>query len=156
VLVARGVHVVNGKVTLNFSFVHLEKEVLARDNFGVGIGSESFLVDLLFKFNKLKFLFNNAVNAVFNFLDGLGIVGVDHLRFEGLTGFVLILQAGQVGGFVCGLLSSNSSLLGRVFPKRHSRDITSVLFIGVLSHVGRDLRGESSLENGSIDHATGN
>ena len=155
-LVSRGVHVVDGKVALHLSLVNLEEEVLARDNFGVGISSEDFGVDLILKFNKLKFLFNDAVNAFLDFLDSLGIIGVDDLRFEGLTGFVLILEAGEVGGFVCGLLSSNSSLLGRVFPKRHSRDITSVLFIGVLSHVGRDLRGESSLENGSIEHATGN
>jgi hypothetical protein len=156
VLVTGGVHVVNGKVALDLSFVDLEEEVLARDNFRVGVGSKDFLVDLLLEFNKLKLLFNNAVNAVFNFLDGLGIVGVDNLRFEGFTVLVLILQAGEVGSFFRSLLSSDFSLLGRVLPEGHGVDITSVSFAGVFGHIGRDLRGECSLENGSIDHATGN
>jgi len=156
VLVTRGVHVVNGKVALDLSFVDLEEEVLARDNFSVGVGSKDFSVDLFLEFNKLKLLFHDAVNAVFNFLDGLGIVSVDNLRFEGFTSLVLIFQAGEVGGFVSSLDSSNISLLGRVLPERHGADITSVLFIGVFGHIGRDLRGECSLENGSIDHATGN
>jgi hypothetical protein len=126
VFVSRCVHVVNGKVALHFSLVNREEEVLASDNFCVGIRSEDLTVDLFLKFNKLEFLFNDAVNAIFDFLDGLGIIGVDDLRFEGLTVLVLILKAGEVSSFSFGLLSLHFSLLGRVFPQRHSGNIASV------------------------------
>ena len=153
-LVSRSIHVVDLKVALHLGLVNLEEEVLARDNFGVGISSEDFGVDLILKFNKLKFLFNDAVNAFLDFLDSLGIIGVDDLRFEGLTGFVLILKAGEVSSFFLGLLSLDSSLLGRVFPQRHSGSISCVGLGRV--DISRHLRRESTLENGSIDHATGN
>jgi len=124
--VSRCVHVVHGKVASYFILVNLKEEVLARDDFSVSISSKYLSVDLLFKFNQLEFLFNDSVNASFDFLDSFGVIGVDDLMFEGITRFVLILKAGEVSSFFSGLLSLNLSLLGRVIPQRHSGNIASV------------------------------
>ena len=115
-LVSRGVHVDDGQVALDFSLINLEEEVLLGDDFLVGVSSKDLNVDLLFEFNKLKLLLHNAVNSVFDFLDSLGVIGMDHLRFEVSTVLVLVLKAGQVSGIFRSLHGSEFSLLGRVVP----------------------------------------
>jgi len=149
VLVSRSVYVSHSKVFLHFSFVNLEEEVLLSDNFRVGISGKDFRVYLLLEFNKLEFLFNDSVNLGFYFLDSLSIVGLDDLRLEGLTNFVLVLKFGKIGSFLRSFGGLESILLNRVFPKRNGFDVTCINFLGVnrLSYFSRYLSGECTLGN---------
>jgi hypothetical protein len=128
-LVSRSIHVVDLKVALHLGLVNLEEEVLLGDDFSVGIGSEDFRVDLFLKFNKLKLLFNDAVNASFDFFDGLSIIVIDYLGNESVTVFVLILQGSEVCGVFASLLGSEGVLVSRVLPQSLSLDVSSVLNI---------------------------
>jgi len=148
-LVSRSVYISHCKVFLHFSFVNLEEEVLLSDNFRVGISGKDFRVYLLLEFNKLEFLFNDSVNLGFYFLDSLSIVGLDDLRLEGLTNFVLVLKFGKIGSFLRSFGGLESILLSRVFPKRNGFDVTCINFLGVnrLSYFSRYLSGECTLSN---------
>lgn len=139
----------NGKVTLLLGLIDLEEEVLLRDNFGVGISSQDFRVDLFLKFNQLKLLLNDAVDASLDFLDSLSIVLVDYLRFESITAFVLILKAGEVSSILVGLLSSKSILVSRVFPESGDSRLADLVY-----NISRDLSRVSSL--GNTSYTTGN
>jgi len=156
VFVSRSVDVVDGQVALDFSLIDFKEEVLLGDDFLVGVGSKDLNVDLLLEFNKLKLLLNNAVNSVFDFLDGLGVISMDHLRFEVRTVLVLVLKAGQVSGILRSLHGLEFSLLGRVVPQSLNLFVSDVGNIRVVSDLSGNLGRESTLECRSIYHTTGN
>lgn len=94
--VSRGSDVLNGKVSLDFSLINSEVEVLFGHNLFVSIVGESLLVELVLEVLENKLLLNDFIDTVLDLLDFRDVVLVCREGSESATLNVEFLQLGEI------------------------------------------------------------